>query len=63
VERDTWRAETDADTAIAKGTEVEVLAVRGTRLVVANAQRGSDAERGSAAGTSPDAASDSLELE
>jgi membrane protein implicated in regulation of membrane protease activity len=35
VERDVWRAETDAGTAIEVGEHVEVLAVRGTRLVVA----------------------------
>jgi membrane protein implicated in regulation of membrane protease activity len=34
VERDTWRAETDASEAIPPGAEVEVIAVRGTRLVV-----------------------------
>lgn len=34
VERDEWRAETDSDDPIPLGTEVEVLAVRGTRLVV-----------------------------
>jgi membrane protein implicated in regulation of membrane protease activity len=35
LERAKWRAETDGDTAIPEGTEVEVIAVRGTRLVVA----------------------------
>jgi len=35
LERQQWSAETDDDVAIAKGTEVEVIAVRGTRLVVA----------------------------
>ena len=35
IERDEWRAETDAGLRIAAGAEVEVLAVRGTRLVVA----------------------------
>jgi membrane protein implicated in regulation of membrane protease activity len=35
VERDEWRAETDEDRAISEGSHVEVLAVRGTRLVVA----------------------------
>jgi membrane protein implicated in regulation of membrane protease activity len=35
LERDEWRAETDYDAPIDVGTEVEVLAVRGTRLVVA----------------------------
>jgi membrane protein implicated in regulation of membrane protease activity len=34
VERDTWRAETDGSEAIPQGVEVEVIAVRGTRLVV-----------------------------
>jgi membrane protein implicated in regulation of membrane protease activity len=34
VERDTWRAETDSSEAIPQGSEVEVIAVRGTRLVV-----------------------------
>jgi membrane protein implicated in regulation of membrane protease activity len=34
LERQQWRAETDADVAIASGSEVEVIAVRGTRLVV-----------------------------
>lgn len=35
VERDEWRAETDAGAEIPVGTQVKVLAVRGTRLVVA----------------------------
>lgn len=35
VERDEWRAETDGTESIAAGTQVEVLSVRGTRLVVA----------------------------
>lgn len=35
VERTQWRAETDADAAIPAGAHVEVLAVRGTHLVVA----------------------------
>ncbi len=35
LERTQWRAETDAGTAIPAGAQVEVLAVRGTRLVVA----------------------------
>lgn len=35
LERQQWRAETDADHVIAAGTEVDVIAVRGTRLVVA----------------------------
>jgi membrane protein implicated in regulation of membrane protease activity len=35
VERTQWRAETDADLAIPAGAQVEVLAMRGTRLVVA----------------------------
>jgi membrane protein implicated in regulation of membrane protease activity len=35
LERQQWRAETDADATIEPDTEVEVLAVRGTRLVVA----------------------------
>lgn len=35
LERQQWPAETDADDGITKGTEVEVIAVRGTRLVVA----------------------------
>jgi membrane protein implicated in regulation of membrane protease activity len=35
LERQEWRAETDADATIAAGTEVDVIAVRGTRLVVA----------------------------
>jgi membrane protein implicated in regulation of membrane protease activity len=39
VERDVWRAETDDDRSIATGSRVEVLAVRGTRLVVAPLQR------------------------
>jgi membrane protein implicated in regulation of membrane protease activity len=34
VERDIWRAETDEDHAINAGDRVEVIAVRGTRLVV-----------------------------
>ncbi len=38
VERDEWRAETDAAESIAAGTQVEVLSVRGTRLVVAAAK-------------------------
>jgi membrane protein implicated in regulation of membrane protease activity len=37
LERDEWRAETDAGVGIPPGAEVEVLAVRGTRLVVAKA--------------------------
>jgi len=39
LERATWRAETDAEHPIAVGTQVEVLAVRGTRLVVAPLDR------------------------
>ena len=35
LERAQWRAETDSPEAIAAGEEVEVIAVRGTRLVVA----------------------------
>jgi membrane protein implicated in regulation of membrane protease activity len=35
VERAEWRAETDSDATIPTGAHVEVLAVRGTRLVVA----------------------------
>lgn len=35
LERAQWRAETDASRPIAPGTEVEVIAVRGARLVVA----------------------------
>ena len=35
LERARWSAETDASVPIAPGTEVEVIAVRGTRLVVA----------------------------
>lgn len=35
LERQQWRAETDADTTIDAGDEVDVIAVRGTRLVVA----------------------------
>jgi membrane protein implicated in regulation of membrane protease activity len=35
VERDVWRAETDAGAVIPTDSRVEVLAVRGTRLVVA----------------------------
>jgi membrane protein implicated in regulation of membrane protease activity len=35
LERGKWRAETDSDAGIPVNTEVEVLAVRGTRLVVA----------------------------
>ena len=35
VERDEWRAQTDSAEALPEGTEVEVLGVRGTRLVVA----------------------------
>jgi membrane protein implicated in regulation of membrane protease activity len=38
VERDEWRAETDASESIAAGTQVEVLFVRGTRLVVTAAK-------------------------
>ncbi len=38
VERDEWRAETDGSTSIPAGTQVEVLSVRGTRLVVGAAQ-------------------------
>ena len=34
LERQQWPAETDADAVITKGSEVEVIAVRGTRLVV-----------------------------
>jgi membrane protein implicated in regulation of membrane protease activity len=37
VERDEWRAETDDDAPITIGSEVEVIGVRGTRLVVAPA--------------------------
>ena len=35
TERAEWRAQTDAGTAIPTGAEVEVISVRGTRLVVA----------------------------
>ena len=35
LERAEWRAETDASGPIPTGTEVEVITVRGTRLVVA----------------------------
>lgn len=35
VERDEWRAESDDDRPIPAGAHVEVIAVRGTRLVVA----------------------------
>jgi membrane protein implicated in regulation of membrane protease activity len=35
LERGKWRAETDADAGIPVNAEVEVIAVRGTRLVVA----------------------------
>jgi membrane protein implicated in regulation of membrane protease activity len=35
VERDEWRAETDDHVSIPLGAQIEVLAVRGTRLVVA----------------------------
>lgn len=35
LERSTWRAETADDVAIPVGTEVDVISVRGTRLVVA----------------------------
>jgi len=35
LERQQWRAETDAGVAIDAGAEVEVISVRGTRLVVA----------------------------
>lgn len=35
LERAQWRAETDLDEPIAAGEQVEVVAVRGTRLVVA----------------------------
>ncbi|HUV10262.1 MAG TPA: NfeD family protein [Acidimicrobiia bacterium] len=38
VERDEWRAETDATESIPTGTQIEVLSVRGTRLVVATAK-------------------------
>jgi len=38
VERDEWRAETDASESIPAGTQVEVISVRGTRLVVAAAK-------------------------
>jgi membrane protein implicated in regulation of membrane protease activity len=34
VERDVWRAETDDDRPISAGARVEVIGVRGTRLVV-----------------------------
>ncbi len=34
VERDVWRAETEVEHPIAAGSNVEVVAVRGTRLVV-----------------------------
>lgn len=34
LERGKWRAETDADAPIPVGAEVDVVAVRGTRLVV-----------------------------
>jgi membrane protein implicated in regulation of membrane protease activity len=37
LERAKWRAETDLDHPIAAGEQVEVVAVRGTRLVVAPA--------------------------
>jgi hypothetical protein len=48
VERDEWRAETDDDVVIATGTEVEVLGVRGTRLVVApvHVREGDSREKG-----------------
>jgi len=39
VERAQWRAETDAGAAIPAGEEVEVIAVRGVRLVVAPVHR------------------------
>jgi membrane protein implicated in regulation of membrane protease activity len=42
LERREWRAETDGDEPISEGTEVEVLAVRGTRLVVAPLNPSSD---------------------
>ena len=35
LERQQWRAETDADGPISPGAQVEVISVRGTRLVVA----------------------------
>jgi len=38
LERAQWRAETDAAAAIPAGEEVEVISVRGTRLVVAPLQ-------------------------
>jgi membrane protein implicated in regulation of membrane protease activity len=34
VERDVWRAETDGAAHIPAGTQIEVIGVRGTRLVV-----------------------------
>jgi membrane protein implicated in regulation of membrane protease activity len=66
LERQRWRAETDADAAIDAGTEVEVIAVRGTRLVVAPVRPptiGTNAERATADGVSPSAASDAMEEE
>jgi membrane protein implicated in regulation of membrane protease activity len=35
LERQQWRAETDADGPISPGAQVDVISVRGTRLVVA----------------------------
>ena len=35
LERQQWRAETDADAPISPGAQVDVISVRGTRLVVA----------------------------
>lgn len=35
LERQQWRAETDADGPISPGVQVDVISVRGTRLVVA----------------------------
>jgi membrane protein implicated in regulation of membrane protease activity len=40
VERDEWRAQTEAAEAIPVGTEVEVLGVRGTRLIVTRTETG-----------------------
>ena len=35
LERQQWRAETDSDALIPAGSQVEVISIRGTRLVVA----------------------------
>jgi membrane protein implicated in regulation of membrane protease activity len=44
LERQRWRAETDAEVPIPAGSQVEVISVRGTRLVVAPMSHGAAQE-------------------